>query len=113
MVRQGEYKQYAARENMTVTAVRSLVADAKRKLRPILERQMGFNEAGFNEADEDNGEKTARPVDGNGVVDETMVDETMVGETGRTGTGPQSSARNKQTPAQRKQQKDEIPKQRT
>lgn len=108
MVRQGEYKQYAARENMTVTAVRSLVADAKRKLRPILERQMGFNEAGFNEADEDNGEKTARPVDGNGVVDETMV-----GETGRTGTGPQSPARNKQTPARRKQQKDEIPKQRT
>jgi len=113
MVQQGEYKQYAAREDMTVTAVRSLVADAKRKLRPILERQMGFSEAGFNEAGEDNGEKTARPVDGDGVVDETMVNETMVGETGRTGTGPQSPDRNKQPPARRKQQKDEIPKQRT
>lgn len=42
VVRQGDYKQYAAQEDMTVTAVRSLVSDAKKKLRIILTDQFGF-----------------------------------------------------------------------
>ena len=46
VVQQGEYKQYAAQEDMTVTAVRSLVSDAKRKLRLILGPQLGLQWAG-------------------------------------------------------------------
>ena len=44
VVRQAKYQQYADQENMTVTAVRSLVSDAKRKLRHILNDQFKLNE---------------------------------------------------------------------
>lgn len=44
VVREAKYQQYADQENMTVTAVRSLVSDAKRKLRHILNDQFKLNE---------------------------------------------------------------------